>query len=35
MDIKLALLYLIIRAMITLSYLAEGKVASMKQQLLR
>jgi hypothetical protein len=35
MDIKLALLYLIISAMMTLSYLEEGKIASMKQQLLR
>jgi hypothetical protein len=35
MDIKLALLYLIISAMITLSYLDEGKIAPMKQPLRR
>jgi hypothetical protein len=35
MDIKLALLFLIISAIITLSYLDEENVASIKQQLLR
>jgi hypothetical protein len=34
MDIKLALLFLIISAIITLSYLNEENVASIKQQLL-
>ena len=33
MDIKLALLFLIISAIITLSYLSEDNVASIKQQL--
>jgi len=35
MDIKLALLFLIISAIILLSYLDEENVASMKQQLRR
>jgi hypothetical protein len=35
MDIKLALLLLVISAIITLSYLDEENVASIKQQLLR
>ena len=34
MDIKLALLFMIISAMITLSYLNEKNVASINQQLL-
>ena len=35
MDIKLAILFLIISAMIALSYLDDGTVARMKEQLVR